>query len=86
VTLTPAEHIVMDLLADHPDWTNDELAGAMPRKRNGGQPTSYWVNQLLRKAFGKYGVVTRTGAVVAHLADRRRRRVKGKAETVDMGL
>lgn len=62
-TLTRAQRALMDLLAAHPDWTDEQLAAASNRSVSA-------VEKLLAGARARYGVRTRTGATVAHLRRR----------------
>lgn len=76
--LTLNERRCLDLLASHPDWSNDDLARALRR-------SAKYVEKLLAGACEEYGVRTRTGVVVAH-REARRKRVVRDAVTEGMGL
>lgn len=78
MSLTDREREAIDLLSDHPRWTNKEIGARM-----GVSATR--VKQLLSRVYAVYGTANRTEAAMRHLAARRRSRATGEqAETLGL--
>lgn len=77
--LSPAMSDLMDLLAVHPDWTDARLASESGRSVKA-------VERLMGEAYRRYGVQSRTGAVLVHIELRRRRRARHVEQAEGLGL